>query len=170
MTYTKEIWKNIPDLDNKYQCSNLGRIKSIERTVSIGNNKRLIKGKILKPIVCRNGYLAINFTHKTRKQISVHRIIAKTFLGLNNNSKLVVNHLDLNKHNNSVSNLEVITQMENINHSIYNDKNGQMLLDLETGIYYLKYEEAAFAKKIKTMKLYKIMNGASKQKTSLIKV
>jgi hypothetical protein len=170
MTYTKEIWKNIPDLDNKYQCSNLGRIKSIERIVSIGTNKRLIKSKILNPIICSNGYLAINFTHKKRKQISVHRIVAKTFLGLNDNSKLVVNHLDLNKQNNSVSNLEVITQKENIRHSIYNDKNGQMLLDLQTGIYYIQYNEAAFAKKIKTQKLYKIMNGYSKQKTSFIKV
>jgi hypothetical protein len=166
MKYTEEIWKNIPDLNGYYQCSNFGRIKSMQRIVSLGNNNRLVKDKILTPIKASHGYLVVNITYPTRKQFLVHKLIAKTFL--NYKQGLVINHIDLDKTNNNIENLEAITQKENIEHSILNDMNGQILLDTQNGIYYTRYCEAANAKNISLNKFYKTM--AKNNNYNLIKV
>jgi len=166
MKYTKELWKDIPDLNGYYQCSNFGRIKSIQRIVCLGNNNRLVKDKILTQIKSKNGYFVVNITYPFRKQYLVHKLIAKTFL--NHKEGLVINHIDLDKTNNNIENLEAITQKQNIEHSILNDMNGQILLDTQNGIYYTRYYEAAKAKDISLNRFYKVM--AKGNNYNLIKV
>jgi hypothetical protein len=161
-----EHWKDIKGYNGKYQVSDLGRIKSLERYVTIGKNKRFVNEKILNPIKCSNGYLSINFVSNGRKQFLIHRLVAEAFFGDTIGS--VINHIDLDKTNNSILNLEAITQKENIEHSILNDMNGQILLDTENGIYYIRYYEAAKAKNISLNKLYKTM--ANINNYNLIKV
>lgn len=163
-----EVWKDIPGLSGYYQCSNYGRIKSLPRTVKIGSNKRIIKEKILNPIIKPNGYCVVNITYPKRKQVLVHVLVAMTFFNYDKN--LCVNHIDFNKQNNSVKNLELITQKKNIEHSILGGKNGQILIDNQTGIFYLRYEDAATAKGITVGKLYKIINGRQFNNTGLAKV
>ena len=148
-----EYWEKIPYLEN-YYASNIGRIKSMPRWVKKGNSSRFIQEKILKPIKTKSGYFVVNITLPKRKQYLVHRLIALTFLG---DADLNVNHIDLDKSNNKVLNLEWVTQKENILHSIQEGVNGQMLLNVDTGIFFDTYIEAAKSFSIGINKFYKRM-------------
>lgn len=97
-----EVWANIKGYDD-YQVSNQGRICSYK------NNKR----KILKGWIQNTGYLTISLNNK---KYSVHRLVAETFIH-KEKGKDYVNHIDGNKTNNNVSNLEWCTNAENIQHA-----------------------------------------------------
>ena len=118
----KEIWKDIPGYEGLYQASNLGRIKSLDKVVfqKAKNNsvsKHIYKGKILKPILHDNGY---NYVTLNYKIISVHKLIAKTYL--QNNEKLPqINHKDGNKTNNNINNLEYCSASYNMKHAYKNN-------------------------------------------------
>lgn len=100
----KEIWKDIPGYEGLYQASNLGRIRSLIRNkILIGG----IKNGYREVILCKNG---------KRKYMLVHRLIAQTFLE-NKKNKPQINHIDGNKHNNNVNNLEWCTRSENMKHA-----------------------------------------------------
>ena len=161
---TEEKWIQLKKFNNFYSVSNLGRVKSHYREI---HNGIVIEEKILKPIVASNGYHIINLTYPKRKQYLIHRLVCEAFLW---ESKLTVNHKDFNKVNNTLNNLEYCTQKENILHSIIGNKNGQILLDSNYGIFYNTYQEASNALTIKISKLYKIMAGLQVNKTSLIKI
>lgn len=91
-----EIWKDIPNYENLYQISNLGRIKSLQ-------NYR--KYNILTPRI-KKGYYTIGLRKNgKRKWYLIHRLVAKTFIP-NNDNLPQVNHIDENKLNNRVNNLE----------------------------------------------------------------
>lgn len=110
MTLIKEIWKDIPNYEGLYQASNLGNIKSLERYNYKGHHNL---EKILKPTLCKNGYLYVNLCKsKKTKIIQVHKLIAITFLK-NPNNYLCINHIDGNKTNNLVYNLEYCTYSHN---------------------------------------------------------
>jgi hypothetical protein len=117
MEEIKEIWKDIDGYDSAYQVSNLGRIKSIERIVkdSIGRTRKL-KEKYIKTHLFGE-YLGVNLRiNNEYKQISIHRAIATAFIP-NLENKPEVNHIDGNKLNNSIDNLEWVTYSENIIHA-----------------------------------------------------
>lgn len=99
-----------------YQVSNLGNVRTL-----IFRNNKIVKPKIkvMKPQI-RNNYYIINLVknHK-RKQYSVHRLVAETFIP-NPKEYKVVHHLDYNTFNNKVENLKWCTQKENVNYSIIN--------------------------------------------------
>lgn len=102
----KEIWKDIPNYEGLYQASNLGNIK---RTYKNG------KQKILKPVKDAKGYLRVNLSKNNAiKNVQIHRLIAKTFIG---ESNLTVNHKDKDRKNNKIGNLEYMTLLENIQYS-----------------------------------------------------
>lgn len=106
---TKEIWKEIEGF-SKYQVSNYGRIKSLDFN---GTKKK----KILTPVVTRKGYLHVNlYSNRKMKSIPIHRIVAKAFIE-NPEDKPQVNHIDGNKKNNNVNNLEWCTNQENVIHA-----------------------------------------------------
>lgn len=99
----EEVWKEIPGFDN-YQVSNLGRVKSKKRILKLYENKR-------------SGYLYTHLSqNKKTKVMRVHRIVATVFIE-NKNNKLYINHIDGNKTNNCVSNLEWCTPKENSIHA-----------------------------------------------------
>ena len=126
----EEIWKNIIGYEKSYQISNLGRIK-------IKGNNRIKKEKIKKCWLNDDGYYITNLSKNNKKsQFLLHRLIALHFLDKNNfkclidenkneiNLKdLTVNHIDGNKLNNNVNNLEWCTNRYNINHYTNNNKN-----------------------------------------------
>ncbi len=100
-----EIWKQVKNTNNTYFVSNLGRFKNA-------------KGRIVtnyKPHI--SGYIIVLIDNKSYK---LHRIIAKEFID-NPENKEQVNHIDGNKLNNSVDNLEWVTNKEN---QIHKFKNG----------------------------------------------
>lgn len=128
----KEIWKDIQGYEGLYQVSNLGRIKSLGRTIKkIGPKGKIFyrdyPEKILKQTKNKKGYLTVILSkNNENKIVRVHRIVAKTFLNLKEKGK-EVNHKDGNKENNCASNLEWITHQENMIHAYKNGlKKGAM--------------------------------------------
>ena len=110
----KEIWKDIKGFKNLYQISNLGNIKSLN---AYGHNKK----KLLKPFIDKNGYLNIILSkNKKKKYCLVHQLVAKAFIK-NPNNYNEVNHLDGNKENNCVDNLEWCDRKHNIRHAFENN-------------------------------------------------
>lgn len=123
----KEIWKDIYFVENGveydyrglYQVSNLGRIKGLERKTK-HNHKW--KEKILKTNKTINGYLQIDL-HKNGKTnyFLLHRLVAHLFVeGYFYNAE--VNHIDENKENNNVNNLEWVSHEYNMSHGTINKR------------------------------------------------
>ena len=109
----QEIWKDIPNYEGLYQASNFGRIKSIQY-FNHANNKIYPREKILKPILNEKGYCRVDLSKSGEsKRHRVHRLVAKTFLP-NPYNLLEVNHIDGNKQNNNVNNLEWCSRSYNM--------------------------------------------------------
>ncbi len=108
------IVKDIPGWAG-YKATNQGEIISCPR-------KWQTKYMILKPMEDINGYLYVGLSKNGKaKSIKVHKLIALTFIGIRPN-RLVINHIDRNRKNNKISNLEYITTRENVNHSFIDKK------------------------------------------------
>lgn len=113
----KEVWKDIKGYEGLYQISNLGNIKSLNKVqkLYINNAKSGIrKGKQLKLILFNNGYYFVNLSKNGKiHSYAVHRLVAKTFIS-NPNNLPIINHIDGNKLNNNINNLEWCTYSHNI--------------------------------------------------------
>lgn len=113
----KEIWKDVQGFENQYKISNLGRIYSKDRLCidSLGR-KRFRKEYELHPNI-NNGYYRVTLCENGRKVIKpIHRLVAEHFID-NPTNKPQVNHINGNKLDNRVNNLEWVTVQENIIHA-----------------------------------------------------
>lgn len=109
-----EEWRDIPHYEGLYQVSNLGQIRSIDRVVRrcIGTTK-MLKGIILNPLFQRNGYMFVILSKNGKtKRMAIHRAVALAFIP-NPDNKSEVNHINEDKRDNRVSNLEWITIHDN---------------------------------------------------------
>ena len=110
-----EIWKDIKGYEGLYQVSNMGRIKSL------GNNKTR-KEKILSLKPSNNGYIKVYLCKNGKqKPFSVHRLVAQAFLP-NPDNLPEVNHIDENKENNHVKNLEWCDRKYNMTYGTRNER------------------------------------------------
>jgi len=113
---TQEEWRPVVGYEGVYEISNLGRCKKIK------NNVYFLKKAILNKV---NGYSHFSLwenSNKKEKNFYVHRLVAIAFIP-NPKNKRCVNHIDYNRNNNDISNLEWCTHKENYYHS---DKIGRM--------------------------------------------
>lgn len=117
----EEIWKDIQNYEGYYQISNLGNVKSLHYGSKVNNpNWDKLPSHLLKQKVSTSGYLRVElYKQKSRKCFYVHRLVASMFIP-NPLNKPEVNHIDGNKLNNCVDNLEWTTISENQIHAIKN--------------------------------------------------
>lgn len=118
----QEIWKDIKGYEGLYQASTLGQIKSIGKLVNGSNQygvkfKYFKKDKILTPIINNHGYTQVSlYKQGKRTERRIHQLVAETFIP-NPSDYSVVNHIDGNKQNNCINNLEFCTQSHNVKES-----------------------------------------------------
>ncbi|MCY0910840.1 NUMOD4 domain-containing protein [Massilia antarctica] len=115
----QETWKAIPGCEAFYEASDLGRVRSLDRLITTSTGKaRLSRGRVLIPQLTGRRYPAVSISlNGAVKSISIHRMVARTFLP---NPKLFpeINHIDGNRENNATSNLEWCTRAQNNDHAI----------------------------------------------------
>lgn len=110
-----EIWRPVRKYENKYEVSNLGNVRSIDRVVFNAGLARnvCLKGHLLKSAQIKGGYRVINLGRKTAY---VHRLVCEAFIEVIPDN-MTVNHIDGNKANNSASNLEILSYSDNHLHA-----------------------------------------------------
>ena len=141
MIYSDEIWKPIKGFEEEYEISNYGRLKSYVKC-----NAHPKVPRILNPYSTRQGYLKIDLKNKyIKKRYLVHRLVAEAFIP-NLENKPYINHIDGNKKNNCVENLEWCTPSENMYHAfktgLKKSKYGKDIIK-KAGVINLKDKESS---------------------------
>lgn len=116
----EEIWRDIKGYEGYYQVSNLGRVRSLDRYIvnKKGERKHFTERYLTQ--VSRRDYLGVTLSKNDKsKMFSTHILVAKAFIA-NPENKPEVNHIDGNKQNNKVDNLEWCTRSENELHAYKN--------------------------------------------------
>lgn len=160
---TEEIWKDIKGYEGLYQVSDLGRVKSFKRDSE----------RILKPLTKTTGYKSVTLSNKQVKHqsINVHRLVADAFIP-NPDNKPQVNHIDEDKTNNMVSNLEWVTAKENANHGTAIERrkqhpnshcNRKKIVCTTTSDEYSSISEAANELNLSAGNIINVVRGRYKQ-------
>ena len=115
-----EIWRDIKGYEGLYQVSNYGKVRSLDRTTFANSRWGKVrsmnfKGRIIKQFVGKNGYMKVSLCKDGKVHSKdVHRLVYEAFI-----REIVegmqVNHIDENKTNNKVENLNLLTPKENSN-------------------------------------------------------
>ena len=125
------MWKDIEGFEGYYQVSDEGKVRSLDRYVAYSRGKnagrtRLLRGKEMKLTESKSnergnqGYLVVNLRKNCNSSvIPVHSLVAKAFVQ-NEHGLPTINHIDGNKHNNHVSNLEWASYADNNIHALTN--------------------------------------------------
>jgi hypothetical protein len=151
-----EIWKTINGFEN-YKVSNLGKVLSYQK-----NKKELI----LKERITKHGYCRVMLQKGIiKKECFIHRLVADAFIE-NKENKEQINHLDLNKSNNRVENLEWCTRSENMIHSLLNGRNKKykkiVRYNLSEEKIYHSIKIASQENNISTSSIHQCLKGKSK--------
>ena len=164
----QEIWKDIPGYEEKYQASNLGKVRSLPYEVN-GRNyisgkvfRRKIKGQVLKPgRFCKSEHLSVVLGHGTNGK-PVHQLVALTFLEPLPKGREVL-HKNGNPTNNRVENLRYGTRRDNILDVLYQGKAWRKLTIED--VHQIRFGLATGIKGAELAKMYNI----SQQEISKIK-
>lgn len=168
-----EIWKPIKNYEGLYEVSNLGRIKSLSRIIRANTcGKRIIPERILSNSINGSGYcIVVLCKNGKHKSLSVHRIVAETFI--ENPKKFnEVNHKDENKQNNNVENLEWCNQKYNANYGTGVERCRKkkfkriVMIDLKTSSILKTFESALQAESITGISRKNISNVCLKIRKS----
>lgn len=112
-----EAWKDVKGFEGYYAVSSNGDVKSLDRTIQGKRCKTHIKERVMRQHVGKDGYPSIQlFSGGKPFTLKVHRLVAQAFLD-NPDNLPEVNHIDGNKQNNTVDNLEWCTRGHNIRHA-----------------------------------------------------
>ena len=126
MKEEKEVWKPIRNYEGLYEVSNMGRVKSLERTVWVNGGSYKKSERILKPQKVR-GYLGVSLCKDAElKRYLVHRLVGQAFME-NPEGFKEINHIDEDKTNNKVENLEWCNRSYNANFGTRNQRVAEKL-------------------------------------------
>ena len=135
-----EQWLPVVGYEGFYEVSDYGNVRSVDRTY-IGRNHNCdrfevrINGRVIKPSQKRNGYLQVNLYRNGRmRSRAVHRLVMEAFRGM---SELTVNHVNEDKTDNRLCNLEYMTTSENVR---YSSARPVESYDLSTGETVKRYQ------------------------------
>lgn len=153
-----EIWKDVKGYEGLYQVSNLGRVKSLDYD---GSKKE----RIMSPYNV-HGYSRVRlFNDKKRVSTSVHRLVAGAFIS-NPENKPFVNHIDGNKSNNKIENLEWCNNSENLIHAYrvlkFKASGGRpkkRVKNLDTGRVFSSVKEASVLTGVNRTSIISCCNG-----------
>ena len=149
-----ENWKDIKGYEGLYQISNQGKVKGLDRVLQYNATKTKIwKGKTIKTIVDGLGYCRVSLCKDgVKKAHKIHRLVSDMFLI----GEGPINHIDGNKLNNNISNLEHCTNSENINHAYLNGlkpkKTRRKIICKETNEIF--YGPVALSRELKLSSVY----------------
>ncbi len=116
----KEIWKDIPGYEGLYQASNKGRIKSFWFWSNVVN-QRFYREKILKPKISKDKCSRVELWRAgSNKTCLTYRLVLCAFTNKPYDYEMTVNHIDGNRLNNNLSNLEWMPLEDNIKHAFEN--------------------------------------------------
>lgn len=163
-----EIWRDIKGFEGLYQVSNQGNVRNVKR------------GKLLRKELTWRGYHRITLGSKGRKML--HRIVCEAFIP-NPNNLPIINHINENKTDNRVENLEWCTQSHNVKHSYLNHKESwgntgnrgrrnvlsKPCAKLKDGIVVAKYSGASEAERITGISrssIIQVCNNSKVRKTA----
>lgn len=112
----EEIWKDIPEYEGLYQVSSLGRVKSLPRIIiSKKGGEHIQGGHLLKLTLNNNGYYSFQASKNGKgKTKFIHQQVAMVFLNHKSNGhSIVIDHINDDKSDNRVENLQIVTQRFN---------------------------------------------------------
>lgn len=113
-----EVWKPVVGLEDYYEVSNFGRVRAIERIISVGNGNRVVKPKIKNTYISKVGYPSVTLcVNKNSRCYSIHRLVAMAFIP-NPENKPCIDHINTIKTDNRIENLRWCTHKENSNNEI----------------------------------------------------
>ncbi|WP_053032139.1 NUMOD4 domain-containing protein [Staphylococcus haemolyticus] len=166
----EEYWKDIKGYEGLYQVSNLGNIKSIDRSIKRSTSLMKLKNKPISQYVGNRGYPMVSLCINGKcKRYLVHRIVAIAFLP-NPLNKAYVNHIDGNKQNSNLENLEWSTPTENSihahKHGLANVARGERQHSSKLTVDRVKY----IRESSKTVRELSIMFNVSKQSIRDVKM
>ena len=143
MKSISEEWKAVPGFEGWYEVSSLGKVRSVDRVVNYkDSSKAQKKGKILRPKVGKHGYLEVILVmNGYRKTSRVHRLVATSFIA-NPNNLPSINHINEDKLDNRVENLEWCSVKQNTLYSMREIPIGQYDLDGNLIATFNHYTEA----------------------------
>jgi hypothetical protein len=164
-----EYWKNAKGLEDVYLVSNLGNVKKIGKD---NYHNKSMNGQ---------GYYYV-YNPLTKRVVSLHRIIANTFIP-NKEEKPIVNHKDGNKANNNIDNLEWVTASENIKHAWDNNligvggykfkrnkKERKQKKEKKPRVVYDNYERDSNCKKLNSFRMSKELIIKAKEKAKSLNI
>jgi hypothetical protein len=114
----KEIFMDVIGYEGLYQVSNLGRVKGLPKQVKMPNGSlKFYTEYIKKSCISKTGYERMTLNKNgVRRNHTIHKLVYDSFIGIKI-KKHQINHIDGNKLNNKINNLEYITASENIKHA-----------------------------------------------------
>ena len=120
----KEEWRDVDGYDGMYQVSDFGRVRSL----------KFGKVRVLRASKIGSGYLGVNLCKDNKtNNVYIHRLVAQAFIPNDDNSKTIINHINEDKTDNRVDNLEWCDYRYNLT---YNDINHRRTVNRNTPKHY----------------------------------
>lgn len=129
MESVHEEWRPIPGFEGFYEASSLGRVRSLPRLVHYPSRNRThrLKGKVLRLVTRTDDYFVVTLSMQgVARNFNVHHLVACAFYG-DKSPDFVVNHIDGDRQNNRVENLEWVTWADNSTFSVLQRKRRREL-------------------------------------------